>query len=93
MTEDERRSVEEVQEKSNQVGMIIEILRGKGNEEFDTLQKILRESGNEVWAENLDEAARHFKTKGMSLQQLQYCLWCLECVHKRFEEKLRSHYT
>ena len=71
MTEDERRSVEEVQDKSNQVGMIIEILRGKGNEEFDTLQKILRESGNEVWAEDLDEAARHFKTKGMSLQQLQ----------------------
>ena len=69
MTEDERRSVEEVQGKSNQVGKIIEVLRGKGNRDFDAFLNVLRESGNELWAEKLDESARQFeeyhKAKGM----------------------------
>lgn len=61
MTGDERRSVEEVQGKSNKVGKIIEILQRKDNKDFDIFQKILRESGNEVWTVKLnEESARHF---------------------------------
>ena len=61
MTGEERRSVEDVQDKSNKVGKIIEILQGKDNKDFDIFQKILRESGNEVWAEKLNEGStRHF---------------------------------
>ena len=62
MTEDERRSVEEAQGKNNQVGKIIEVLRGKGNRDFDAFLNVLRESGNELWAEKLDEeSARQFE--------------------------------
>lgn len=68
MTEDERKSVEEVQGKSNQVSKIIEILRGKGNRDFDAFQRVLKKTGNEVWAEKIDESAHHFmeydKAKG-----------------------------
>ena len=61
MTEEERRSVEDVQDNSNKVGKIIEILKGKDNKEFDIFQKILSESGNEVWAVKLnEESTRHF---------------------------------
>ena len=70
MTEEERRSIEDVQGKGDQVGRIIEILRGKGNKDFEAFQKVLRESGNEVWAEKIDEeVARQFvefdKAKGV----------------------------
>ena len=70
MTEDERRSVEEVQGKSNQVCKIIEILRGKGNRDFDAFLKMLRKSGNELWAGKIDEESTHqfeeyHKAKGM----------------------------
>ena len=61
MTEDERRSVKDIQGSSNQIGKIIEILRGKSNEDFDTFQKILRDSGNEVWAAEIEKSAHQFK--------------------------------
>ena len=62
MTEDERKSVEDAQGRSNQVSKIIEILRGKGNKDFDAFQEVLRKTGNEVWAKEIDEeAARQLK--------------------------------
>lgn len=61
MTEDERSSVEDMQGKRSQVQKIIEILRRKGNRDFETFQKILRESGNEVWAEKIEESAHQFQ--------------------------------
>ena len=61
MTELERKHVEEVQGGSERVGRIIGILRGKGNKEFDTFLKMLKESGNEVWADKIEESACQFE--------------------------------
>ena len=80
MTELERKHVEEVQGGCERVGRIIGILRGKGNKEFDTFLKMLKESGNEVWADKIEESAQLFeecqKSKGMEFCQ---CLW-LHCI-------------
>ena len=61
MTELERMHVEEVQGGSERVGRIIGILRGKGNKEFDIFLKMLKDSGNEVWADKIEESARQFE--------------------------------
>ena len=81
MTELERKHVEEVQGGSERVGRILGILRGKGNKEFDTFLKMLKESGNEVWADKIQESAQLFeecqKSKGMEFSHCQ-CPW-LDC--------------
>ena len=61
MTETERISVEVLPGRLLQAGKIIEILRKKGNKEFDIFLKILRESGNEVWASGLEALADKFQ--------------------------------
>lgn len=77
MTEDERTSVDEVQGDSKKIVKIIKILKGKGNKDFDTFLKLLRESGNEVWAEKIDEESTHqlkeyHKAKGMEFSASTY---------------------
>ena len=61
MTHAERLSVEEVMRRRDQVSKIVEILRRKSNEEFDTFLRILRESGNELWASRIEESAQQFE--------------------------------
>ena len=61
MTEAERMRVEGAEDKCERVGRIIGILRGKGNKEFDTFLKMLKESGNEVWADKIEESACQFE--------------------------------
>ena len=69
MTAEERKSVEEKEGESKQVGKMIKILRGKGNNDFDTFLTMLRESGNEVWAGKLEDSAlqfaEHHRANGM----------------------------
>ena len=69
MTEEERKSVKEKEGESKQVGKMIKILRGKGNNDFDTFLTMLRESGNEVWAGKLEDSAlqfaEHHRANGM----------------------------
>lgn len=61
MLREERQYVEGANGKVNQVGRIIEILRGKGNEEFEIFLEVLKKSGYEMWAEKIKESAHHFR--------------------------------
>ena len=61
MTEAEKMSVCEEPKRSDKVGCIISLLRGKGDRDFDIFLKLLRKSGNEVWAEQLEEKAWQFR--------------------------------
>lgn len=57
MTDIDRVSVEALEGRLNRVGRIIEIVRKKGNRDYDSFLKILRQSGNEVWASAIEEKA------------------------------------
>ena len=48
---------------SEQIDMVIEMLRGKTNEDFDTFCAMLRET-NHVWAVELEKEAEQFKEGG-----------------------------
>ena len=58
MTEAEKMSVCEQPKQREKVGRIITILRRKGDQDFDIFIKLLRESGNEVWAEQLERKSK-----------------------------------
>ena len=58
MTEAERMSVCDQPNQRKKVGRIITILRKKGDQDFDIFIKLLRESGNEVWAEQLEKKSK-----------------------------------
>ena len=73
MTEGERMHVEGAENKCEQVGRIIGILRGKGNNEFDTFLKMLKESGNEVWADKIQESAQLFEECQKSKGEWSFC--------------------
>ena len=45
-----------------QVGQIIKILKGKGDEDFATFCHMLRQCNYEVWARELESTAERFKT-------------------------------
>ena len=62
MTEGERMSVCEQPNRREKVGRIITLLRGKGDRDFDIFMKLLRKSGNEVWAGQLEEKVWLIKT-------------------------------
>lgn len=61
MTEAEKLSVCEEPKRKDKVGRIITLLREKGDRDFYIFLKLLRESGNEVWAGQLEEAVERFK--------------------------------
>ena len=61
MTDVERMSVDEEKGQIAQVGKILKILRSKGNEDFDIFLRTLRKSGNEVWANGLEQSAVQFQ--------------------------------
>lgn len=60
LTEEEVVYVVEAEGESDGMGRIIEVLRGKGNIEFDSFLKVLRDSGNEVWADRIEESSDQF---------------------------------
>ena len=61
MTHAERLSVEEFKGQMDQVSKIVKILRRKSNKEFDTFLRILKDSGNELWASMIEESAQQFE--------------------------------
>ena len=61
MDEQEAQTVREQSSNKKQMDKVIEILLGKGDKEFNAFLKILRKSNNEVWAEELKNAANRFK--------------------------------
>ena len=65
MTEVEKMSVCEETKRRDKVGRIISLLRGKGDRDFDIFVKLLRESGNEVWAGQLEEKAGQFRREAL----------------------------
>lgn len=67
----ERAEIQSVTAKigdSERMGEVIEILRGKGDEEFTTFCTKLRHSNYGVWANQLESTAESFKnTSGLKL--------------------------
>ena len=57
----EAQTVREQPGNKKQMDKVIEILLGKGDKEFNAFLKILQKSNNEVWAEELENAANRFK--------------------------------
>ena len=65
MTEAEKMSVCEEVKQRDKVGRIISLLRGKGDRDFDSFLKLLRESGNEVWSGQLEEKAGQLRREAL----------------------------
>ena len=61
MTEGEKMSVRDQPNRKDKVERIITLLRGKGDQDFEIFIILLRESGNEVWAGQLEEKAEHIR--------------------------------
>lgn len=60
---------------AEQMGQVIEILRGKGDEQFTTFCTMLRCSNYEAWADQLESTAERFKNiAGWSLQFLLHLI-------------------
>ena len=55
-----------------QVGHIIKILQGKGDEDFATFCRMLRQCNYEVWARELELTAERFKTSEGMLSCICY---------------------
>ena len=61
MSEYEAKTVRELPSNIAQVNRVIEILRGKGDKDFMTFCKMLRDSNQVVWADELERVAEQFK--------------------------------
>ena len=61
MSESEAKTVRELPSSTAQVDRVIETLRGKGDEDFKTFCKILRDSNQVVWADELEKMTEQFK--------------------------------
>ena len=64
MTRFEARTVREQPGNTKQMDRVIELLLGKGDEDFTTFLKMLRDSNNKAWADELEKRAEHFKEEG-----------------------------
>ena len=60
----EAQMVRQLPNGREQIDKVIEILRGKGDREFQTFCVMLRESNYTVWADELEREAERFKTRG-----------------------------
>ena len=62
---------------SSQMEMVITILRGKSDEDFEIFCKILHKSNNKTWADELKKKAEQFKSaigKYESSKVYSYCI-------------------
>lgn len=64
MSREEVRMVQEQSSNSKQMDIVIDILRGKGDDDFHCFCKILRGSNNKVWADELERNAAERGKKG-----------------------------
>ena len=61
----EAQEIRELSSNHEQIDRVIEILRGKANEDFATFCTMLRETNNDVWADELEKAAAaRFRQQG-----------------------------
>ena len=65
MNQFEARTVREQPGNIKQMDKVIEILLGKADEDFTTFLKMLQDTNNEVWAEELAKTAEQFKREGV----------------------------
>ena len=84
MNEFEAATVRQQSGNIQQMGKVIDILCGKGDKDFSTFLQMLRESNNEVWAEELKKKVKKLKRKkGMCAERKEatqrYSAQCLQC--------------
>ena len=81
MSEHEAMTVRQLPNNFAQVDNIIETLRGKGDEDFKNFCKILHDSNQVVWADELERMAEQFKRgKGnSSCRRRTFCT--MSCSH------------
>ena len=65
MTQFEARTVREQPGNIKRMDKVIEILLGKADEDFTAFLKMLQDSNNGVWAEELVKTAEQFKREGV----------------------------
>ena len=61
MDHDEAQTVTEERGRRAQIERLIEILRGKRDEDFTCFIRMLRDTNNSVWADQLEKNAEQFK--------------------------------
>ena len=64
MSRHEAQIVRELSSNSEQIDKVIETLRGKTNEDFNTFCTMLRETNHVAWAVVLEKEAERFKKRG-----------------------------
>ena len=64
MTRFEAQTVREQPGNIKQMDKVIDILLGKADKDFTTFLKMLRDSNNKVWAEELEKKAEQFREEG-----------------------------
>ena len=65
----EARTVREQPGNIKQMDKVIEILLGKADEDFTTFLKMLRDTNNGVWAEELVKTAEQLKREGVCVEK------------------------
>ena len=80
MTEFEARTVREQPGNIKQIDKVIEILLGKAHEDFTTFLKVLRDTNNEVWAEELVKTAEQFKREGVCVERVVTSQRCMQSL-------------
>ena len=68
MSAAEAQSVTALSNKHEQMGRLIDILQGKGNDEFHIFCELLRQTNNTIWADALERKAEEHlgrRSKGM----------------------------
>ena len=72
LDKDEALSVKAKSGDVEQVGQLVEILQGKGDDDFATFCRMLRQCNYEVWARELELTAERFKTSEGMLSCICY---------------------
>ena len=78
MTQFEARTVREQPGNIKQLDKVTEILLGKADEDFTTFLKVLRDSNNGVWAEELVKTAEQFKREGVCVERGDTSQRCIQ---------------
>ena len=74
----EARTVREQPGNIKQMDKAIEILLGKADEDFTTFLKMLRDTNNGVWAEELVKTAEQFKSEGVCRERGDTSQRCMQ---------------
>ena len=96
MTRFEAQTVREQPGNIKQMDKVIDILLGKADKDFTTFLKMLQDSNNQAWAEELEKRAEQFKEEGtlcverrdqpevhavLNVKLMQFSLCISVCVH------------